>query len=135
LKGVLGTTATITGYTLFKFLGANIFQPVEQGSMSVAGTHSGANALGWGMTTTFRDTLYKKARFEVLESVYEGLLKLPYPTGDAAVDALIADFLPASVATNSIYEFHKTRAGVQIASVHSFTNAPNRRVRRKRGLA
>lgn len=133
-KALLATSSNITGYTLYEHLGANIFAPVEQNSIGVAGTRALPPQPAWQITNTYRDIDHKIAKQVELETVYGGLLHLAYPTGDAQLDAFIASTLPASAGTNSIWEFWNSRGGVRIKNVRFVTVAPNKRIRRKRNL-
>lgn len=133
-KDLYTAAASITKYVLQEY-NAGSFLPVEEGALGIAGAHAGTYVKAAEVTLTFRDTDFKFYKPRILESAYNPtLMKLAYPTTDAAIDAFIESHLPGSVQTDPLHEWVRSRGSRLINTVTFFTSSFNRRVRRRRGL-
>jgi len=135
LKTIFTASVTFTGFKLYSHVSGTIFDAVLDGSRSVAGTHAGSAVACGQLTVTMRDIARKIVKLVFLESAYGVLFHLSYPTGDTALDALLAEYLPAAAGALSFYEFAWSRGENAYRNVIFATASLNRRLRRLRGFA
>jgi len=133
-KALHPAATTITKYVVSEY-NVGSFLPIFEDAIGVAGTHAGTYVKAAEVTLTFRDTDFKFYKPRILESSYNaGILKVAYPTTDAAIDPFILSHLPASAAADPLGQWVRSRGNRKIASVTFFTASFNKRLRRKRGI-
>jgi len=112
----------------------NIFIPVDGGSLTGAGTNSGAPGLGFAATLTFRDAEQHLARVQLPETSNNALSRSQYAGLGADVQQLV-DAYTISTVGQDVRDFVMTRADLAAERFLWYTNTPNRKIRRARGLA
>jgi hypothetical protein len=132
-SAALGTGTTAGGYTLSTFDGS-IATPIYTGTWTL-GTTSGTPQIGWEVTWFFRGGSNFPLKVVLLEANYASL---QHSTSDASADIGVA-------AHNLSVDIKNTASGHLGAWMHTFnghygfrfiaeTVAPNRRLRKRRGL-
>lgn len=110
------------------------FTPVDGGTLSGAGTNGGSPGLGWASTLTFRDDTQHLIRLVLPENCTSVLVKAQYSGLGADVKALIDQYVVSTVGAD-VRDFVVSRADESPNRFLWFTNTPNRKLRKARGLA
>lgn len=110
------------------------FTPVDGGSLTGAGTNGGSAALGFQATFTFRDLTQHLIRLQLPETANGALSRSQYAGLGSDTKALIDSYVVSTIGAD-VRDFVRSRADDTPDRFLWYTNTPNRKIRRARGLA
>lgn len=132
LKVMWKATAAFDTWTLQEY-DSGVYLPVAQGSIGVAGTSSGADAPAAQTTLIFRAASFGFMRVILLEAADTGILSHGgYGQLSGAFADLVDDLLDKT--DGHAGAWLRSRGESPTNTFVSFTTAPNKKLRRKRGL-